>query len=341
MPGRRSLLSLALAATAGLPMQASRASGEQARTWPVKPGESLAGAVAAAQDGDTIELAAGVHRGQAAVIRQRRLRLRGSGGPVWLQADGAHAEGKALLVVRDGDIVIEGLGFRGTRVPHGNGAGIRFERGRLLVRDCAFVDNQMGLLAGNEGDAELHIEDSRFADAPPVPPGHGLTHLLYIGRIARASVLRCRFSAGGHGHLLKSRAAENLVVGNRLGEVGDGGSPSYELEFPNGGRAELHDNLLVQAEASPNRTMLAFGAEGDGVREGGPPRPHELVLVGNRFLSFGPRPGTAVQLHPGRLASAVRIDARDNRYAGPLGIATPFDDTTRGNLVVPVDSLLR
>jgi hypothetical protein len=47
-----------------------------------------------------------------------------------LHADGLHAEGKALVVVRGGRRPrVENIEFRGARVPHGNGAGIRFERG--------------------------------------------------------------------------------------------------------------------------------------------------------------------------------------------------------------------
>jgi hypothetical protein len=305
------------------------------RVWPVAPGESLAAAVAQAGEGDTIELLSGVHRGQAAVILQRQLRLRGAGGPVWLQADGAHAEGKALLVVRNGDVQIQGIGFRGARVRDGNGAGIRFERGRLHVTDCEFAHNETGLLSGNDGLADLHIERCVFRDAPWVLPTHGLTHLLYVGRIARVRVEQCRFSGGRRGHLLKSRAAVSRVVGNRFGALGDGGSPSYELEFPNGGDAEVRDNWLLQSEHSPNRTMLAFGAEGDA----GLARSHALVLVGNRFMNQGSR-GAAVRLHADRLSTPVAVQARDNRFAGALDVSGPWADRTQGNQRMPLAQAL-
>jgi hypothetical protein len=86
------------------------------RTWRVAPGESLADALRQAGDGDTVELLGGVHRAQAGVIEHARLSLQGRDGAV-LQADGAHAEGKALLVVRGGAVRIEGLTLRGARVP--------------------------------------------------------------------------------------------------------------------------------------------------------------------------------------------------------------------------------
>lgn len=328
MTSRRRLI----AAAALLPSAAtSRA--DEGRVWRVAPGDSFAAALRQARDGDTVELLAGTHRAQAAVIEQRRLRLRGIGGPVLLQADGAHAEGKALWVMRGGDVRIEGLTFRGVRVRDGNGAGIRFERGRLVLRDCGFFDNQMGLLAGNEADAELDIEGCRFGDAPVVPANAGFTHLLYAGRIARLRLARSRFHGGRHGHLVKSRAAVHEVLGNWLGDARAGsGVASYELEFPNGGRARVQGNVLLQGAHSGNRTLLSFGAEGEG--QG--PRAHRLELIGNSFAQLGGEPGTAVRIHDDRLATAVPIEARDNLYLGALQVTAPFDDAAAGNRVAPL-----
>lgn len=328
---RRGLL---LGAACGLGAGRRVGAAAAARTWRVAPGESLAAALRQARDGDTLELLPGVHRAQAGVIEQSRLVLRGLGGAL-LQADGAHAEGKALLVVRGGDVHVEGLTFRGVRVRDGNGAGIRFERGRLVLRDCGFFDNQMGLLAGNDGRAELDIEGCRFGDAPVVPADAGFTHLLYAGRIARLRLARCRFHGGRHGHLVKSRAAVHEVLGNRLGEAGaGGGAASYELEFPNGGRALVQGNVLVQGADSPNRVLLAYGAEG----EGGPPRAHRLQLLGNSFVNLGGTPGTAVRLHDDRLATAVPVEARDNLYLGALQVAAPFGEPEAGNAAAPLSA---
>ena len=328
VPTRRRLIA---AAALAAPMAAVQAEG--ARVWRVAAGESLAAALRQAHDGDTLELLAGVHRAQAGVIEQSRLVVRGVGGPVVLQADGAHAEGKGLLVVRQGDVRIEGITFRGVRVRDGNGAGIRFERGHLVLRDCAFFDNQMGLLSGNDGRAELDIEGCRFGDAPVVPPHAGFTHLLYAGRIGRLRLARSRFQGGRHGHLVKSRAAENEVIGNWLGDAtAGGGAASYELEFPNGGRALVQGNVLLQGPLSGNRTLLAFGAEGDDAG----PRAHRLELLGNSFVNLGGDAGTAVRVHGDRLASAVAAVARDNLYLGELRVPAPFDDADTGNLSAPL-----
>ncbi|MDP3615444.1 MAG: hypothetical protein Q8R98_26700, partial [Rubrivivax sp.] len=148
----------------------------QAAVHTVAPGQSLAAALKQAADGDEIQLLAGEHHAQVGVIHQKRLTLRGVGGRPVLHAAGASAEGKAILVVRDGDVHIDNIEFRGARVPDHNGAGIRFERGHLRVTRCAFIDNQNGILTANFGSAELTVQDSEFAQAPA---GTTLPHLLY------------------------------------------------------------------------------------------------------------------------------------------------------------------
>ena len=238
------------------------AAAAHAATWMVGPEGapmSFGQAIEQAQAGDVIEILPGEYRGQVAVIAQRQLTLRGVGGRPVFVADGKSAEAKAIWVIRDGDIVIENIEFRGTRVADANGAGIRFEKGRLQVRRCAFFDNEMGLLTANFGDAELIIEDSEFAQAPRQVGG--LAHLLYVGRIARLEVTGSRFHQGFEGHLIKSRAKVSRIAYNLIYD-GEGGGASYEIDLPNGGDAVLVGNLIGQSSSTQNPVLVSYGAEG-------------------------------------------------------------------------------
>ncbi len=96
---------------------------------------TIAQAASIAGDVDVVEVEAGIYPSDVAVWRQASLTIRAVGGRVRLIADGANAEEKAIWVIRNGEFTIEGFEFAGARVPDGNGAGIRFERGRLTVRD--------------------------------------------------------------------------------------------------------------------------------------------------------------------------------------------------------------
>jgi hypothetical protein len=284
-------------------------------TLQLSPGQSLADALRRAAEGDVIELAAGDYRGQVGVIEQRRLTLRGAGGRAVLRADGRHAEGKATLVVRNGDVLIENIDFRGSRVPDGNGAGIRFERGRLTVVNCAFFDNQNGILTSNAGDAELVVRDSEFGQAPR---GAQLPHLLYVGRIARFTLSGSRFSGGAMGHLVKSRASVSEVRNNQLVD-GPGGQAAYELEFPNGGMATVVGNTIRQSAGTSNPALVSYGAEGYG------PGPHSLVFTDNTLVNEAGRTAVFVRVNAAPSTVALRVQGNSLYGLGDPGAALPAD----------------
>ncbi len=288
--------------------------------------QTLADAARRARDGDTVEVDAGTYRGAAAVaVWQRdRLTLRAVGGRVRLLADGAAAEGKAIWVVRGGQVQVQGFDFEGTRVAARNGAGIRFEAGRLTVRDCRFVDNEMGLLTSNDPRAELTVQNSEFARNQR-PDGHN--HQLYAGSIGRLTVTDSHLHHGTTGHLLKSRAAVSHISRNRLVD-GPEGSASYELEFPNGGVAVVLDNLIRQSPRTQNPIMISYGAEGYRWPA------NTLVLAGNTLVDDLPQAGTWLRVFPGD----VTLKILDNRLVGgsspvllptaPLAPLTPLTPLT-------------
>ncbi len=297
-----------------------------AATLVLGPGQSLGDALRRAVDGDTIELAAGDYRGEVGVITQRRLTLRGVGARAVLHADGRHAEGKAIMVVRGGEVLIENIEFRGSRVPDGNGAGIRFERGRLTVLRCAFFDNQNGILTANFGDSELVVQDSEFGQAPAA---HRLPHLLYVGSIGRFTLSGSRFSGGAQGHLVKSRARVSELRNNRLVD-GPGGQAAYELEFPNGGMVTAVGNVMGQSATSSNPVLVSYGVEGYSAG------PHSLVFSDNTLINDGSRNAIFVRVRPA--SPPVTLNVTGNRLLGPgdPGVAT----AERGNTQQPLSALM-
>ena len=296
------------------PMPAASASAPT-KVWRVGPGQAItriADVLQRAGEGDTVEVLPGIYRADVAVITQRRLRIVGVGERPWLHADGQHAEGKAIWVVRDGDIQIDNIGFRGCRVPDGNGAGIRFERGHLQLSGCAFADHEIGLLTGNQAEAKLDLSRCDFSDAPV--NNLDLSHLVYVGRIASLRVEGCHFWGGRKGHLLKSRARESVITGNRLDDGRDG-QASYEIDLPNGGIATIERNTVVQSPLSQNPVMLAFGAEGAYWPE------NRLQLRDNTFINRRPAGGWFVRVWADRLPAATAVLSQHNRYLGVGSLA--------------------
>ncbi len=253
--------------------------------------KTIAEASIVASAGFVIEVDSGEYRGDVAVWTQERLTLRAAGGRVKLIAAGAAAEAKAIWVVRGGQMSVEGFDFTGARVPNQNGAGIRFEKGFLRVRDCTFMDNENGILTSNQKDAELEIENSEFGHNGY---GDGQSHNLYVGEIARLTVTGSYFHHAKVGHLLKSRAAVNHIFYNRLSDETDGRA-SYEVEFANGGVAYLVGNIIQQSPQTENPHLISYGVEGyEGAK-------NELYLVNNTLVDSLPQGGVFLRIKPGNV----------------------------------------
>ena len=263
---------------------------------------TIAEAAALAKDGDTVVIAPGDYYGDVAVWKQDRLTIRaGAGGRVRLIAAGSHAQGKGIWVMSGGRVTVEDIDFSGARVPDHNGAGIRFEKGYLVVRRCSFKDNENGILTA-AGDATLEIENSEFGNNGD---GTGSTHNLYVGNIQTLKVTGSYFHHAKNGHLLKSRARENHIFYNRLTDE-LGGLSSYELEFPNGGMAYVVGNIIEQSATTDNSTIISFGAEGYGSPI------NSLYLASNTVIDDRPSNGIMLQVKPG----AQQIQAVNNLVVG-------------------------
>ncbi|WP_287365008.1 hypothetical protein [Thauera sp.] len=301
------------------------------RVGPSEAFTRIADVAKAARDGDIVEILPGEYRGDVTVWNQKRLLIRGMGERPVLIADGKNAEGKAIWVIRNGDIQIENIAFRGARASDGNGAGIRFERGRLLVTNSSFVDNQIGLLTANFEDAELVIRDSLFAQAPrqtqPLP------HLLYVGRIARFEISGSRLHQGYHGHLLKSRARYNDIRYNLLLD-GPGGEASYEIDLPNGGLAFLIGNIIGQSAGTQNPVVIAYGAEGKAWPDSA------LYLSHNTLLSDRLTGTWFLRTFSDRLPGNVEVLGINNITAGVGAFTLAASGEFRGNVPLPPGSLL-
>jgi hypothetical protein len=282
--------------------------------------KTIAAAANLAGSRATIEVDAGSYVGDVAVWTQDELTLRAVGGRVKLVASGAAAEGKGIWVMRGGRMTVEGFEFSGATVPDHNGAGIRLEKGTLTVRNCAFLDNENGILTGNNPELVLNIENSEFAWNGY---GDGLTHNLYVGAIASLSVTGSYFHHARVGHLLKSRAAVNHIFYNRLTDEA-GGQASYELEFANGGVAYVVGNVIEQGSRTQNPHIISYGAEGYKW-----PR-NELYLVNNTLIDNRPQGGVFLRVKPGD----VTVKAINNLLVGHGGFESAGPGDYRNNFTV-------
>lgn len=321
MPSRRRVL-----AAAGLLPWAAQA-GPVLKVGPRRALTSLAAAARQARDGSVLEVDAGDYVADVATWPQHDLTLRAVGGRVRVIGNGAHAQGKGLFVTTGQRQRIEGFDFIGGAVPDRNGAGIRLEAGSLTLVDCVFRDNENGLLSANDERIELEILGCEFG---PILPREGRTHNLYVGAIQRLSVRGSWFHQGHKGHLLKSRAALNHILYNRLTDE-IGGRASYELEFANGGVAVVMGNLIAQSSTTENPHVISFGVEGATWEK------QALYLVNNTLVDQRPSGGIWLRVSP-RQAEVVLAN---NLLVGGPQLAAEGHWTRRANFSADWDEFVQ
>jgi len=231
---------------------------------------------AIARTGDVIEIDPEPYVGDVAIWTADNLTIRGAGGKAKILAAGQSAENKATWVIKGRNAVVEDIEFAEAVSTNGNGAGIRAEGINLTVRDCYFHDNQEGILSAlNTTTSRIVIEDSEFERNGG---NGGYSHEIYISNIAQLIVRGSYFHHGRVGHLIKSRAQQNLIIANRITDEADG-SASYEIDLPNGGLNIVINNLIEQSGLTQNSTMLENALEG-------PRNPiQQLWVVNNTFVN--------------------------------------------------------
>ncbi|HEX8383708.1 MAG TPA: right-handed parallel beta-helix repeat-containing protein [Sphingomonas sp.] len=201
----------------------------------------------------TITIAPGVHR-DCGIQQAGRIIFRAE-RPGTAIFDGTACEGKAVLVLRGAGSVVDGLVFRGIRVPDGNGAGIRLETGDLTVTNSMFLDSQEGILGNVEDARQILIDRSTFAELGQCDETPDCAHSIYLGTPGKVTVTNSRFERGRGGHYVKLRAATVSITDNSFDDVG-GSKTNYMIDLPEGASGLIARNTFVQGRAKENWSAL-------------------------------------------------------------------------------------
>jgi len=243
------------------------------------------------------------------------------------------------IIIADSSLTVRGLTFEGAAVSNadgGNGAGIRDRNydgedspASLIVENSTFVGNQEGILTGYDASETIEIINSTFANNGYTNPNI-FQHALYVNNAGSLTVTGSLFGGQLIGHDIKSRAMTTTITNNRIydgaADPADGiraGSTSYGIDTPNGGVVTISGNLIVQGPASPNNTMVEYGAE--GLIYGS----NSLSVSNNTFISTGL--SGAIGIYD---AYGTPVQLSNNIFQGvatpvypPTAAATPSTDT--------------
>lgn len=282
----------------------------QAATLTVGPGQpytTIAAAAAAAGNGDTINVLAGIYVNDFTETRVR-LTLTAIGGQVTMLATGNIANGKGILIT-DTDATITGFRFIGARITDangGNGAGIRYQGGNLVLNNCYFANNQDGLLSNADPTGTITINHSEFYHNGAVSGvGAGYTHNLYVGAVAKLDIENSYSHGANIGHEIKSRALMTIVRNTRVVD-GPTGTSSYSIDLPNGGAATIENDQIEQGPNGQNPTIISFGEEGSL-------HPGSSLTVRNTLIENDLNSGSALAIQN---ATSVPATVAVNRVYG-------------------------
>lgn len=246
--------------------------------------QTISAAVAASHNGDLILVQAGTYTNDFADI-STQVTIAGVGGMVNLVATEALPNEKGIFVV-DANVTIDNLTFSGAAISDnngGNGAGIRYQGGAMVLNNDAFIGNQEGLLAGAVDGLPVNtiaINHSTFDNnGQSSGPNAGYTHNCYISTgVTSFTATGDIFERANVGHELKSRAETNVITGNVFYD-GPTGTASYDIDLPNGGADTISGNIIEKGPNSPNNAMVHFG--GEGIPYAG----STLSITGNHFIN--------------------------------------------------------
>jgi hypothetical protein len=218
----------------------------------------ICAALHSANQGDIIEIDPGDYVGDVCSWSTDRLTIRGTTGRARVIFAGQAAENRGLWVIRGADTVIENMEFSGCQVATHNCAGVMLAGLGLTVRYSYFHDNEEGVFAIADPAGYLTIDHCEFA-RNGFQDGH--SHNIYVERLSRF-ILTNSFSHDAiGGHLVKSRARENIIIYNRLIND-DSSSASLELDLPNGGLSYIAHNYFLKGRRERSSTLVSYGSEG-------------------------------------------------------------------------------
>ena len=270
----------------------------------VGPGQtypSVSSAVVKA-DGDTnaanyytIEVTPGTYTNDfSTVTRPMTIEFRVVGQPVVLNATASPPNQKGIILNLS-NLTVNGLTFQGSQIPNGsggNGAGIRDQNVStttpyLIVLNSAFINNQEGILTGNNSLQSIIIVNSIFANNGN-PNASFFQHALYVNDAGSLAVTGSVFCGQLIGHDIKSRALVTTVSDNQLydGQADSAinclaGSTSLAIDIANGGTAIISGNMITQGAASQNSKLVDYGEEGL------PYNANNFILLHNTFTNIG------------------------------------------------------
>jgi hypothetical protein len=205
------------------------------------------------------------------------------------------------IILNNSSLTVNGLTFEEAEIDNslgGNGAGVRDQSTgttSLIVKNSTFMNNQEGILTGNNFAETVQILNSQFiGNGNPTDP-NGQEHALYVNDALSLLVNNSLFCDTALGHDVKSRALSTTVENSQLyvGTAGPGcagGTTSLAIDAPNGGQLDISNDQIFQGDANQNGAMVSYGEEGVPANYA-----ESFAVSDTSFDNLGTRSSTGIQ----------------------------------------------
>ena len=237
----------------------------------------LNAAIKSSPAGGVISVAPGVYSNCGVVDKPLRLIGLKDGSGKKAHLTGAVCWGKASLVLKASDIIVQGFEISNIAVPSQNGACIRIDpqAGDITIRDLYCHDSENGVLGGPT-KGSVTIEDSRFERNGA---NQGYAHGIYINDGDNFVVRRSQIiSTKEQGHTLKSGAKRTVVEDSILAALD--GRNSLAIDVYAGGVLEVRRSVIHQGKNSDNDAAIGIALEPNRLN----PQPHSTLVEDNWII---------------------------------------------------------
>jgi len=288
----------------------------------VGPGQtytSPCAALTAAADGATIKIdAAGTYSGDVCTITANGITVKGINGRALINAAGLNSGGAAWLF-HGNNITIDTVELTGAASSGNNAAAILMTGANLSVLNSYIHDNQVGLQTTANAASQILVQATELNHNGF---GNGLTHNLDINAAARFTLQYCYSHNANAGDLVKTQAAENYLLFNRL--TSEQGTTASEIDL-RGGRSFLIGNLIQKGPNDTGSNVVGYLA---GATSSINPST-EFYVVNNTLVND--KSASANFLSIG-LADATPAIVTNNIFYGTGAISTQTNAVLTANL---------
>jgi len=270
-------VSVSLLAIFGTVTICGSVSAETLQVGPGKVYSTPCQAIEAAADGDTIEIdAGGSYDDGFCAWWKNGLTVRGVDGRARIGVSETHGARQTNWMIYGHNTTIENIDFSGKHTDS-SAAGIQLYGKSLTVRNSHFHDSANGIVVNDGGpDSRILIEHSEFGFNGSRDPSSATISIGDVGQF----ILQFSYSHNGvGGPLVRSRAAENYILYNRL-TTEHAPAAGAEVVFPYGGRTYFIGNVVQKGPNGSSYPLFEYMQGGADF----PSRSTEVFIVNNTFV---------------------------------------------------------